>query len=214
MKCKAPVGYLFVITSVYPTSTTFFGHSDFIDESDEGDQFFDMLPVVLSPDGIFVSQADEAPDIKAPSQQYSIDKYREDFVQRLINLGFASVRDYEEVSFSMSQSQYQRVGTLTVSCSLSSRGTMALQCLGSTLSLSCRTTAEQLGIEIWPKRLLLFENNPFQLSMANHHFYTLMVPQCKPINTRQGEARQCSVDRLPLQQNVAEGMDLIQNDPT
>lgn len=51
----------------------------------------------MSEDGIFVAQMGEAPGIFDPSEEHSISRNRVKFIQRLTELGFETVRDYEEV---------------------------------------------------------------------------------------------------------------------
>lgn len=63
---------------------------------DEG-PFLRSLARAMSEDGIFVAQMGEAPGIFDPSEEHSISRNRVKFIQRLTELGFETVRDYEEV---------------------------------------------------------------------------------------------------------------------
>ena len=50
----------------------------------------------LEDTGILVAQVGEACTIRSPSDEFSIDKNRLKFIQMLVDIGFESVRDYEE----------------------------------------------------------------------------------------------------------------------
>jgi hypothetical protein len=52
----------------------------------------------LSKSGVFVAHLGNAPRIRSPPQENGIYKDRERFLQRLVEVGFMSVRDYEVVS--------------------------------------------------------------------------------------------------------------------
>ena len=50
----------------------------------------------LDKSGILVAQVGEACTIKSPSDEFSVDKNRLKFIDMLVEIGFESVRDYEE----------------------------------------------------------------------------------------------------------------------
>lgn len=85
--------------SIHLRLISFGFRSDFIDGTyDAPGRFLKLLPDALTSQGVFVAQADEAPTIHHPAHQYSVHRNRGQFVQHLINVGFQSVREYEEVS--------------------------------------------------------------------------------------------------------------------
>ena len=63
----------------------------------DGGPFLRSLPSALSFDGIFMAQVGEAPDMRTPSEVNSVNKNRVKFINSLVDLGFESSRDYEEV---------------------------------------------------------------------------------------------------------------------
>jgi hypothetical protein len=55
------------------------------------------LPDWLSTQGVFVAAAGEAPALDSPPEEYSKQQFKDRFVDALVDIGFESVRDYEEV---------------------------------------------------------------------------------------------------------------------
>ena len=74
----------------------------FVDALYDGGPFLQSLPKALASNGMFISQVGEAPYLDSPSEEYSLDKNRVKLIESLVDLGFESVRDYEEVSKSVS----------------------------------------------------------------------------------------------------------------
>jgi hypothetical protein len=58
--------------------------------------FVTSLLHALAEDGILVAQVGEAPNIRSPSGDFSVDRNRLGFIDALVTLGFQSIRDYEE----------------------------------------------------------------------------------------------------------------------
>jgi hypothetical protein len=71
---------------------------DFVVALYDGGPFLKSLPNAVASDGIFIAQLGMAPDITTPSEELSLNKNRVNFVNSLVDLGFESIRDYEEVS--------------------------------------------------------------------------------------------------------------------
>ena len=71
---------------------------EFVDALYDGGPFLRSLPNGLNEDGILIAQVGEAPKIHDPGEDFSWHRNRLKFVKTLINTGFESVRDYEEVS--------------------------------------------------------------------------------------------------------------------
>jgi hypothetical protein len=69
----------------------------FVDALYDGGPFLRSLPNAIASDGIFVSQVGEAPDIRSPPEEHSLSRNRLKFIQSLVDLGFESIGDYEEV---------------------------------------------------------------------------------------------------------------------
>jgi hypothetical protein len=70
---------------------------DFVRALYDGSEFLKSLPGSLSDDGILVTQVGIAPDLMAASEDHSIHKNRVSFFKTLVEVGFESVRDYNEV---------------------------------------------------------------------------------------------------------------------
>jgi hypothetical protein len=70
----------------------------FVDALYDGGPFLRSLPNAIASDGIFVAQVGEAPAITSPPEENSLSRNRMKFIQSLVDLGFESIRDYEEVS--------------------------------------------------------------------------------------------------------------------
>jgi len=68
----------------------------FVDALYAGGPFLQSLPNALAPDGFLLAQVGEASGIDSPSEEHSLDRNRVKFIQSLVDLGFESVRDYEE----------------------------------------------------------------------------------------------------------------------
>lgn len=71
---------------------------DIVEALYDGGPFLKSLPNALRDNGILVAQVGEAAKMEAPGEEYSWHKNRVRFIETLINIGFESVRDYEEVS--------------------------------------------------------------------------------------------------------------------
>jgi hypothetical protein len=71
---------------------------DFVAALYDGGPFLKSLPNAVASDGIFVAQLGSAPNLMTPSEELSLNKNRVNFINSLVELGFESVRDYEEVS--------------------------------------------------------------------------------------------------------------------
>lgn len=69
----------------------------FVEALYDGGPFLQSIPSALSPDGIFVCQVGEAPDLTSPSDDVSVNRNRGNFFRSLTKLGFEGSRDYEEV---------------------------------------------------------------------------------------------------------------------
>ena len=63
--------------------------------TDQG--FYESMYRGLTKDGILVSQVGESGSIVDPTDLYSQDHYRSDFLEGLGKVGFASARIYEQV---------------------------------------------------------------------------------------------------------------------
>jgi hypothetical protein len=70
---------------------------DFVEALYDGGPFLRSLPNALSENGIFVGQVGQAPSLKDPLEDHSLNRNRVKFIQSLIDLGFLSILDYEEV---------------------------------------------------------------------------------------------------------------------
>ena len=70
----------------------------FVDALYNGGPFLGSLPNAVASDGIFVAQVGEAPDIISPPEENLLSRNRMKLIQSLVNLGFESIQDYEEVS--------------------------------------------------------------------------------------------------------------------
>ena len=71
---------------------------DFVVALYDGGDFLRSLPNALSENGVFIAQVGQAPILKSPSEDHSMHRNRVKFIQSLIDLGFQSILDYEEVS--------------------------------------------------------------------------------------------------------------------
>jgi hypothetical protein len=70
---------------------------DFVDALYDGGPFLGSLPNAVASNGILVGQVGEGPDLDSPSEEYSLHRNRVNFLRSLVDLGFDSIRDYEEV---------------------------------------------------------------------------------------------------------------------
>jgi hypothetical protein len=70
---------------------------DFVDALYDGGPFLGSLPNAVASNGILVGQVGQAPDLDSPSEEYSLNRNRVNFLRSLVDLGFDSIRDYEEV---------------------------------------------------------------------------------------------------------------------
>ena len=77
----------------------------FVDALYAGGPFLQSLPNALAPDGFLLAQVGEASGIDSPSEEHSLDRNRVKFIQSLVDLGFESVRDYEEVRIYLKEAQ-------------------------------------------------------------------------------------------------------------
>ena len=75
----------------------------FVDALYDGGPFLKSLPHAVASDGIFVAQVGETPDIRSPPEEHSLSRNRMKFIQSLVDLGFESIRDCEEVSNNSNQ---------------------------------------------------------------------------------------------------------------
>ena len=73
-------------------------HVDIVDALYDGGPFLTSLPNGLREDGILIAQVGEAARMEAPEEEHSWHRNRVKFIKTLINNGFESIRDYEEVS--------------------------------------------------------------------------------------------------------------------
>ena len=71
---------------------------DFLDALYDEGPFLRSLGKALAPDGLFVSQVGEAPDLLTPAEIHSNNKNRVKLVNSLVNPGFEFVQAYQEVS--------------------------------------------------------------------------------------------------------------------
>ncbi len=55
------------------------------------------LPSAISEDGILIAQVGEASRLHSPPEHVGLNRNRVNFIRTLSDLGFAVVRDYEEV---------------------------------------------------------------------------------------------------------------------
>lgn len=63
----------------------------------DGGPFLTSLPNSLHDDGILIAQVGEAAKNTDPGEDHSWHRNRVKFIETLVNTGFKSVRDYEEV---------------------------------------------------------------------------------------------------------------------
>lgn len=71
---------------------------DFVDALYDGGPFLKSLPNAMANDGILVAQVGAAPKLHSPPEENSLDRNRVNFIRSLVDMGFESIRDYEEVS--------------------------------------------------------------------------------------------------------------------
>ena len=71
---------------------------DIVDALYDGGPFLTSLPSSLRDDGILIEQVGEAARMESPGEEHSWHRNRVKFIKTLIENGFESVRDYEEVS--------------------------------------------------------------------------------------------------------------------
>ena len=71
---------------------------DIVDALYDGGPFLTSLPSSLRDDGILIAQVGEAARMESPGEEHSWHRNRVKFIKTLIENGFESVRDYEEVS--------------------------------------------------------------------------------------------------------------------
>lgn len=83
-------------SSKFLTPDDFTLFSDFLEASYSDEEFVQFLSTALLPNGIFVAHVGDAPTTSSPSEQYSIFQYRYRLLQNLQEVGFESIRDYEE----------------------------------------------------------------------------------------------------------------------
>lgn len=70
---------------------------EFVDALYDGGPFLRSIPNGLNENGILIAQVGEAPKMADPGEDFSWHRNRLKFVKTLINTGFESIRDYEEV---------------------------------------------------------------------------------------------------------------------
>ena len=70
---------------------------DFLDALYDEGPFLRSLGKALTPDGLFVSQVGEAPELDTVVEVHSNNKNRVKLIRSLVNLGFEFVQSYEEV---------------------------------------------------------------------------------------------------------------------
>ena len=69
---------------------------DFVNALYDEGPFLRSLAHAVASDGIFLGQMGEAPSVIDPPDDISINSNRANFIRQLTELGFESVRDYEE----------------------------------------------------------------------------------------------------------------------
>lgn len=125
MPCKLPVSIpltyqcsLFIpISPLSPVCSDPQVQVDIVTALYDGGPFLTSLPNGLRDDGILIAQVGEAAKMIAPGEEHSWHRNRVKFIETLINTGFESVRDYEEVSTNRFNFQIWHVQWLTFSLS-------------------------------------------------------------------------------------------------
>ena len=69
----------------------------FVDALYDGGPFLQSLPAAIAKNGILIAQVGEASRLKSPPEHISLNRNRVNFIRTLSDLGFVSLRDYEEV---------------------------------------------------------------------------------------------------------------------
>jgi hypothetical protein len=78
---------------------------DIVDALYDGGPFLTSLPKGLREDGILIAQVGEAARMEAPAEERSWHRNRVKFIKTLIENGFESIRDYEEVRIDKSRGE-------------------------------------------------------------------------------------------------------------
>jgi len=68
----------------------------FVDALYDGGPFLHSLPAAIATNGILIAQVGEASKMKSPPEHISLNRNRVNFIRTLSDLGFVSLRDYEE----------------------------------------------------------------------------------------------------------------------
>ena len=69
----------------------------FVDALYDGGPFMGSLPSAIADGGILIAQVGEASKMHSPAENIGLNRNRVNFIRTLGDLGFAVVRDYEEV---------------------------------------------------------------------------------------------------------------------
>ena len=69
----------------------------FVDALYDGGPFLQSLPAAIGQNGVLIAQVGEASELKSPPEHISLNRNRVNFIRTLSDLGFAALRDYEEV---------------------------------------------------------------------------------------------------------------------
>ena len=70
---------------------------DFVDALYDGGPFLSSLPKAIGEDGMLVAQVGEGAGINSPSEADGQNRNRVNFIRSLVDLGFESIVDYDEV---------------------------------------------------------------------------------------------------------------------